>query len=38
MFLVQGDNWAVEEVIRIPAKDVRGWIMPKMPGSCALRW
>uniref|UniRef100_A0A8C5IEW4 Methanethiol oxidase n=1 Tax=Junco hyemalis TaxID=40217 RepID=A0A8C5IEW4_JUNHY len=25
------DNWAVEEVIRIPAKDVSGWIMPKMP-------
>ncbi|XP_009287590.1 PREDICTED: selenium-binding protein 1, partial [Aptenodytes forsteri] len=25
------DNWAVEEVIRIPAKDVTGWIMPKMP-------
>ncbi|XP_010188486.1 PREDICTED: selenium-binding protein 1-like, partial [Mesitornis unicolor] len=25
------DNWAVEEVIRIPAKNVTGWILPKMP-------
>ncbi|XP_054252899.1 methanethiol oxidase-like [Indicator indicator] len=25
------ENWAVEEVIRIPAKDVSGWIMCKMP-------
>ncbi|XP_008939485.1 PREDICTED: selenium-binding protein 1-like [Merops nubicus] len=25
------DNWAVEEVIRIPAKEVSGWIMCKMP-------
>lgn len=33
---VQRDNWAVEEVIRIPPKDVSGWIMPKMPGPCAL--
>ncbi|KAK4807629.1 hypothetical protein QYF61_015975 [Mycteria americana] len=31
VFLVQRDNWAVEEVIRIPAKEVTGWIMPKMP-------
>lgn len=38
VFLVQRDNWAVEEVIRIPAKDVTGWIMPKMPGLCALKW
>ncbi|XP_016159465.1 PREDICTED: selenium-binding protein 1, partial [Ficedula albicollis] len=30
------ENWAVEEVIRIPAKDVSGWIMPKMPGSCGF--
>ena len=37
LFLVQRDNWAVEEVIRIPAKDVTGWIMPKMPGLCAPR-
>ncbi|XP_041333496.1 methanethiol oxidase-like [Pyrgilauda ruficollis] len=29
------DNWAVEEVIRIPAKDVSGWIMPKMPAFIA---
>ncbi|XP_077645467.1 methanethiol oxidase-like [Lonchura striata] len=29
------DNWAVEEVIRIPAKDVRGWIMPTMPAFIA---
>uniref|UniRef100_A0A663DN21 Methanethiol oxidase n=1 Tax=Aquila chrysaetos chrysaetos TaxID=223781 RepID=A0A663DN21_AQUCH len=34
--LLQVDNWAVEEVIRIPAKDVTGWIMPKMPGSLDL--
>ncbi|KAM9624134.1 methanethiol oxidase-like isoform 1-T3 [Morphnus guianensis] len=27
----EANNWAVEEVIRIPAKDVTGWIMPKMP-------
>ncbi|NXX52032.1 SBP1 oxidase, partial [Tricholaema leucomelas] len=27
----EAKNWAVEEVIRIPAKDVSGWIMPKMP-------
>ncbi|XP_009976523.1 PREDICTED: selenium-binding protein 1-like, partial [Tauraco erythrolophus] len=26
-----GDNWAVEEVIRIPAKEVTGWILPKIP-------
>ncbi|NWH99422.1 SBP1 oxidase, partial [Tichodroma muraria] len=32
---VQRDNWAVEEVIRIPAKDVSGWIMPKMPAFIA---
>ncbi|XP_065516495.1 methanethiol oxidase-like [Lathamus discolor] len=25
------DNWAVEEVIRIPPKEVSGWIMCKMP-------
>ncbi|XP_051497263.1 methanethiol oxidase-like isoform X2 [Apus apus] len=31
----QGDNWAVEEVIRIPAKDVNGWIMHKMPAFIA---
>ncbi|XP_058716347.1 methanethiol oxidase-like isoform X1 [Poecile atricapillus] len=29
------ENWAVEEVIRIPAKDVSGWIMPKMPAFIA---
>ncbi|XP_014816305.1 PREDICTED: LOW QUALITY PROTEIN: selenium-binding protein 1-like [Calidris pugnax] len=29
-FLCRGRT-AVEEVIRIPAKDVSGWIMPKMP-------
>ncbi|XP_008637560.2 PREDICTED: selenium-binding protein 1-like [Corvus brachyrhynchos] len=29
------DNWAVEEVIRIPPKDVSGWIMPKMPAFIA---
>ncbi|XP_050186435.1 methanethiol oxidase-like [Myiozetetes cayanensis] len=29
------DNWAVEEVIRIPPKDVSGWIMPKMPAFTA---
>ncbi|KAM6190427.1 methanethiol oxidase-like [Sarcoramphus papa] len=29
------DRWAVEEVIRIPAKDVTGWIMPKMPALTA---
>ncbi|NXE03378.1 SBP1 oxidase, partial [Chaetorhynchus papuensis] len=27
----EANNWAVEEVIRIPPKDVSGWIMPKMP-------
>ncbi|NXC76313.1 SBP1 oxidase, partial [Anhinga anhinga] len=27
----EANNWTVEEVIRIPAKDVKGWIMPKMP-------
>lgn len=36
--LVQRDNWAVEEVIRIPPKEVAGWIMCKMPGLCPLRW
>ncbi|XP_031412775.1 LOW QUALITY PROTEIN: methanethiol oxidase-like, partial [Meleagris gallopavo] len=25
------DSWAVEEAIQIPAKDVSGWILPKMP-------
>ncbi|KAM6106609.1 LOW QUALITY PROTEIN: methanethiol oxidase-like [Pterocles gutturalis] len=25
------ENWAVEEVIRIPPKEVSGWIMPTMP-------
>ncbi|NWS77992.1 SBP1 oxidase, partial [Crotophaga sulcirostris] len=28
-------NWAVEEVIRIPPKEVSGWIMPKMPAFIA---
>lgn len=32
-FLVQRDSWAVEEAIQIPAKDVSGWILPKMPGE-----
>ncbi|NXI05617.1 SBP1 oxidase, partial [Pachycephala philippinensis] len=32
---VQRDNWAVEEVIRVPPKDVSGWIMPKMPAFIA---
>ncbi|NWV25131.1 SBP1 oxidase, partial [Origma solitaria] len=27
----EANAWAVEEVIRIPPKDVSGWIMPKMP-------
>ncbi|XP_010182066.1 PREDICTED: selenium-binding protein 1-like, partial [Mesitornis unicolor] len=27
----ESDNWAVEEVIRIPDIEVTGWIMPKMP-------
>ncbi|NWI08239.1 SBP1 oxidase, partial [Crypturellus soui] len=27
--------WAVEEVIRIPAKKVRGWILPEMPAFAA---
>uniref|UniRef100_H1A454 Methanethiol oxidase n=1 Tax=Taeniopygia guttata TaxID=59729 RepID=H1A454_TAEGU len=31
----EANNWAVEEVIRIPAKDVRGWIMPTMPAFIA---
>ncbi|XP_042641495.1 methanethiol oxidase-like isoform X1 [Tyto alba] len=29
------DNWEVEEVIRIPAKEVTGWIMPRMPAFIA---
>ncbi|KAM4880618.1 methanethiol oxidase-like [Sylvia borin] len=29
------DSWAVEEVIRIPPKDVSGWIMPQMPAFIA---
>uniref|UniRef100_A0A803W3F1 Methanethiol oxidase n=1 Tax=Ficedula albicollis TaxID=59894 RepID=A0A803W3F1_FICAL len=36
IFRFYKENWAVEEVIRIPAKDVSGWIMPKMPGSCGF--
>ncbi|NWT14977.1 SBP1 oxidase, partial [Vireo altiloquus] len=31
----EANNWAVEEVIRIPPKDVSGWIMPKMPAFIA---
>ncbi|KAM9368348.1 methanethiol oxidase-like, partial [Phaethornis superciliosus] len=31
IYKCERDNWAVEEVIRIPAKDVTGWILPKMP-------
>ncbi|NXB82715.1 SBP1 oxidase, partial [Donacobius atricapilla] len=31
----QRDAWAVEEVIRIPPKDVSGWIMHKMPAFIA---
>ncbi|NWI96651.1 SBP1 oxidase, partial [Pitta sordida] len=31
----EDDRWAVEEVIRIPPKEVSGWIMPKMPALCA---
>ncbi|NXM69208.1 SBP1 oxidase, partial [Serilophus lunatus] len=27
----EGENWSVEEVIRIPPKEVSGWIMPTMP-------
>ncbi|NXG39173.1 SBP1 oxidase, partial [Dromaius novaehollandiae] len=27
--------WAVEEVIKIPAKKVRGWILPEMPAFLA---
>nr|XP_013798541.1 PREDICTED: selenium-binding protein 1-like [Apteryx mantelli mantelli] len=29
------DCWAVEEVIKIPAKKVRGWILPEMPALTA---
>ncbi|XP_061872204.1 methanethiol oxidase-like [Colius striatus] len=32
----EASSWAVEEAIRIPAKDVTGWIMPKMPGLLDL--
>lgn len=38
VFLVQRDNWAIEEVIRIPDKEVTGWIMNRMPGWSALSW
>lgn len=34
VFPMQRDCWEVEEVIRIPDKEVKNWIMPRMPGWC----
>ncbi|XP_069734624.1 methanethiol oxidase-like [Phaenicophaeus curvirostris] len=35
IFKCEGESWAVEEVIRIPPKEVTGWIMCKMPAFVA---